>query len=314
VNSYASLLRSDDYPAGVPTNVWERFSEALVEPGASSADDLPIMAPGLVSDAAFSAWWRRAGHRGASPATARAVWRTAAADLRTILGTLRVPTLVVHAGDNQFIRVGHGRYLADHIPNARCVELETPDHVPWVSDADFGGEIEEFLTGQRQLAPSDRLLAAVLFTDIVESTQQANAIGDQAWRERLELHDRAVDRQLARFGGRLVKRTGDGVLATFDGPRRAVQCAIAIRAALGQLGLEVRAGLHMGEIEQRQDDVSGIAIHLAQRVQSLARPGEVLVSRTVVDLVTGSELRFADRGEHELKGLGGVWQLYAVTS
>jgi class 3 adenylate cyclase len=299
VNGYASILRSDDYPVGVPPQVWERFSEALVEPGPGSADDLPMMAPGLVSDSGFSNWWRRAGHRGASPAMARAVWRTSGTDLRSIIGTVGVPTLVVHAADNQFVRVGHGRYLAEHIPGARYVELSTADHIPWAS-------------GDRQLGPSNRLLATVLFTDIVSSTEQATALGDRAWNERLELHDRAVDRQLARFGGHLVKRTGDGVVATFDGPARAVQCATAIRDAVRQLGLQIRIGLHTGEIEQRRDDVAGIAVHLAQRVQSTARPDEVLVSRTVVDLVVGSGLKFEDRGEHELKGVSGNWLLYAV--
>jgi class 3 adenylate cyclase len=312
VNSYACLLRSDDYPVGVPMQVWERFSETVIEPGPSSADDLPIMAPGLASDASFSSWWRRAGHRGASPAAARAVWRAVSIDLRSILGTLQVPTLVVHAGANEFIRVGHGRYLAEHIPTARYVELDTADHVPWSSDADFVGEIEEFLTGERQLAPTDRLLATVLFTDIVSSTEQATTLGDQAWKERLELHDRAIDRQLARFGGLLVKRTGDGVLATFDGPARAVQCAVAIRDAIRQVGLTIRAGLHTGEIEQRGTDVAGIAVHIAQRVQGVARPGEVLVSRTVVDLVGGSGLQFEDRGEHALKGVPDPWRLFSV--
>ncbi len=196
VNSYCSLLRSDDYPIGVPARLWDRFGQDLVEPGPSSADDLPLMAPGLVSDAEFTSWWRRAGHRGASPATARASWRAAAVDLRSILGTVRVPTLVVHARDDKFVRADLGRYLADHVPNATYVELDTSDHVPWASDADFVGEIEEFLTGDRHLAPSGRLLATVLFTDIVNSTQQAVAFGDQAWRDRLDLHDRAVDRQL----------------------------------------------------------------------------------------------------------------------
>jgi len=287
--------------------------ESLIEPGASSGDDdLALMAPSMVSDASFATWWLRAGHRGASPATARAVWRASQTDLRSILDTLQVPTLVIHARDNQFCRVGHGRYLAAHIPGARYVEIDTADHVPWASDADFAGEIEEFLTGTRQMAPRDRLLATVLFSDIVGSTEQASALGDRAWGERLEQHDRAIDRQLARFGGHLVKWTGDGVLATFDGPARAVQCATAIRNAVLQLGLDVRVGLHAGEIERRGDDVAGIAVHLAQRVQSMARPGEVLVSRTVVDLVVGSDLKFEDRGEHEIRGVPGTWRLFAV--
>ena len=223
-----------------------------------------------------------------------------------------MPTLVLHARDDQFCRVGNGRYLAEHIDGARYVELDTADHVPWASGADITGEIEEFLTGTRQMAPSDRLLATVLFSDIVGSTEQATALGDKAWTARLEQHDRAVDRQLARFGGHLVKRTGDGVLATFDGPARAVQCAVAIRDALRQLGIDVRVGVHTGEIERRGDDVAGIAVHLAQRVQAQAQGGEVLVSRTVVDLVVGSDLRFVDRGEYELKGLPGRWRLFAV--
>jgi class 3 adenylate cyclase len=241
---------------------------------------------------------------------AQAVWRAGWTDLRSILPSLRVPTLVLHAGGDQFVRVGHGRYLAEHIPDARYVELDTADHVPWASDADMAGEIEEFLTGERRPVATDRLLATVLFTDIVQSTEQASALGDRAWKERLELHDRALDRQLARFGGNLVTRTGDGALATFDGPGRAVQCATAIREAMRQLGLELRAGLHTGEIERRGDEVSGIAVHLAQRVQSVAQPGEILVSRTVVDLVVGSGLSFSDRGEHDLKGVPGTWKLY----
>ncbi len=315
VNAFARLVRSDDYPWGVPAQVWEQFSDALIEPESSSADDLPLMLPGLASDPTFSSWWRRAGHRGASPATARAVWQATATDLRSVLPALSVPTLVVHARGNQLVRVDHGRYISEHIRDCRYVELDTADHIPWASDADFAGEIEEFLTGERQLAPTDRFLATVLFTDIVGSTEQATSLGDQVWKERLELHDRAIDRQLSRFGGHLVKRTGDGVLAILDGPARAVQCAVAIRGAVDQIGLATRVGLHTGEIEQRQDnDVSGIAVHLAQRVQSVARPGEILVSRTVVDLVVGSGLQFEERGEYQLKGVPGTWALYSVVA
>ncbi len=312
VNGYACLTRRDDYLFGVPASVVERFRESLIEPGLGSGDDVPLMAPSMMSDASFAAWWRRAGHRGASPATARAVWRASETDLRPILAGLRVPTLVLHARDNRFCRVDNGRYLAEHVAGARYVELDTADHVPWASTADFTGEIEEFLTGTRQIAPSDRFLATVLFSDIVGSTEQVTTVGDRAWTARLEQHDRAIDRQLARFGGHLVKRTGDGVLAIFDGPARAVQCSVAIRDALRQLGIDVRIGLHTGEIERRGDDVAGIAIHLAQRVQAKAQPGEVLASRTVVDLVVGSDLNFADRGEHELKGLQGKWRLFVV--
>ena len=232
--------------------------------------------------------------------------------MRPILDGLNLPTLVLHARDNRFCRVGNGRYLAEHIRGARYVELDSADHVPWTGHVDVAGEIEEFLTGTRQVVPSDRLLSTVLFSDIVGSTEQATTLGDRAWTARLEQHDRAVDRQLERFGGRLVKRTGDGVLAVFDGPARAVQCALAIRDALRQLGIDIRVGVHTGEIERRGDDVAGIAVHLAQRVEAKAQAGEVLVSRTVVDLVVGSDLRFVDHGEHELKGLPGQWRLFAV--
>lgn len=313
VNSFPCLTRKDDYPSGVPASLLEGFFESLIEPGTTSGNgDLGLMAPSMASDAGFAAWWLRAGHRGASPATARAVWRASQTDLRPILATLQLPTLVIHARSNEFCRVGHGHYLAAHIPGSSYVEIDAVDHVPWASDADFPGEIEEFLTGTRQIAPSDRLLATVLFTDIVGSTEQASVLGDRAWMAHLEQHDQAIDRQLARFGGHLVKRTGDGALATFDGPARAVQCAVAIRDALRQLGIDVRIGLHTGEIERRGDDVAGIAVHLAQRVQAIAHPGEVLVSRTVVDLVVGSDLHFVDRGEHELKGLPGMWRLFLV--
>lgn len=312
VNSYACIVRSDDYPFGVPTEVLDRFKEAVVQPGQSVVDDLPLMAPSLASDGSFAAWWRRAGHRGASPATARAVWRAAEADLRPGLDALRMPTLVLHSRHNQFVRVGHGRYLGDHVAGARYVELDADDHVPWAGGADFPGEIEEFLTGTRQLAPASRTLATVLLTDIVDSTEQATALGDRAWNERLALHDRTVDRQLTRFGGHLVKRTGDGALATFDGPARAVQCAKAIRDAIHQLGLDIRAGLHTGEIEVRGEDIAGMAVHIAARVTALAEPGEVLVSRTVTDLVAGSDLRFEDRGAHVLKGVPGTWRAFAV--
>jgi class 3 adenylate cyclase len=315
LNAYARLYRSADYPVGVPAELYENFAQTVVEPdNEAGLDDLPLMAPGLVGDQAFAAWWRRAGHRGASPATARAILAMSAADVRPMLGAVQAPTLVLHARDNAFVRVGHGRYLADHIGGARYVELPTAEHVPWASDADVTGEIEEFLTGARHMPVSDRFLATILFTDIVGSTEMAADLGDQRWRDRLDLHDRAVERQLVRFGGHVVKTTGDGTLATFDGPARAIAGATAIRDAVRQLGLDVRIGVHTGEVERRGDDVAGIAVHLAQRVQSTAEPGEVLVSRTVVDLVVGSGIEFDDRGEHELKGLPGAWRLFAVSS
>ena len=315
INSFARIVRTPDYPVGVPAGLFESFSEGLVDPEGPGTDDVSLMAPSLARDERFRAWWRRAGHRGASPAIATAVWRMLIdCDVRALLGDLSVPALVIHARDNAFIRVGHGRYLAEHIPGARLVELATADHVPWVSAADVAGEAEEFLTGTRHTPASHRPLAAVLFTDIVGSTERAASLGDRAWKERLDQHDQMAERQILRFGGRLVKSTGDGTLSTFDGPARAIESALAIRDALRQLGLDVRAGVHIGEIELRGDDVAGIAVHIAQRVSSLAGPGEVLVSRTVVDLVAGSGMEFDDRGDHELKGVPGSWRLFAVAN
>ena len=233
-------------------------------------------------------------------------------DARALLGDLVVPALVIHSRDNAYTRVGHGRYLAEHVPGARYVEVASADHVPWVCAADIAGEIEEFLTGTRHAPPPHRPLAAVLFTDIVGSTEQVALLGDRGWTERLDQHDQMVRRQVLRFAGRLVKSTGDGTLVTFDGPARAIECAVAVRDGLRQLGLDVRAGVHIGEIELRGDDVAGIAVHIAQRVSSLAEPGDVLVSRTVVDLVAGSGLTFEDRGERDLKGVPGTWRLFAV--
>ena len=201
MNGYSRLTRSNDYPFGVPVPVVEGFRDSLVEPGDASGDDLPLMAPSMASDAEFAAWWRRTGHRGASPSTARAVWRAAKTDLRPVLKGLEVPTLVLHARDDQLSALTTAVILPSRSTRA-SVELDTADHVPWTSAADIPGEVEEFLTGTRQMVPSDRVLATVLFSDIVGSTEQASEIGDRVWTALLEQHDRAIDRQLARFGGR----------------------------------------------------------------------------------------------------------------
>jgi class 3 adenylate cyclase len=314
VNTYARLLRAPDYPHGLPEDLFDRFAEGLVEPNpvdVASVDDLPLMAPSRVDDVAFQGWWRAAGHRGASPAVALAMHRMAAgSDVRALLARVQAPTLVLHSADNRYVHAAHGRYLADHLPAATHVEVQSGDHLPWAGDADFAGEIEQFLTGTRGAAPSNRRLAAVLFTDIVQSTNEARRIGDQRWRDRLDQHDGMTKRQVTRFGGQLVKATGDGVLATFDGPARAVECALALHDAIGQIGITIRAGVHVGEIEQRGADIAGIAVHIAQRICSTAEPGETLVSRTVTDLTAGSGIEFDDRGSHQLKGLDGSWHLY----
>jgi class 3 adenylate cyclase len=234
-------------------------------------------------------------------------------DVRDILPSIRVPTLVIHRTDDAQFRVGHGRYLAEHIPGARYVEFPGSDSWLFGDDVELiGGEIEEFVTGKRAAVSADRVLATVMFTDIVDSTAKASDLGDHAWRQLLDRHDDAVRRQIERYRGITVKHTGDGVAATFDGPARAITCACAIRDAVRVLGLEVRAGLHTGEIERRGDDVSGVGVHIAARVAQMAGPGEVLVSSTVKDLVVGSGIAFEDRGTHALKGVPDEWRLLSV--
>lgn len=316
VHGFARLIRDVDAPWGVPRDVFERFIDDVTDPSRrdDSMDDLALSAPSLAGDPEFRAWWKGAGQRSASPAVARAMDVVAlTTDVRSVLPSITVPTLVLHRVDNGFVRVGHARFLAEQIPGARLVELPGRDHLPYAGDTDeLLGEIEELLTGSRATPVTDRVLATIVFTDIVDSTRLAATTGDRRWRELLDEHDRMSGRQVQRFGGRQVKTTGDGTLAIFDAPARAIQCAQALRDGARQLGLSMRVGLHTGEVERRGDDVAGMAVHIAARVQAHAQPGEVWVSRTVADLVTGSTVRFEDRGEHELKGVPGVWKLLAV--
>jgi class 3 adenylate cyclase len=249
-----------------------------------------------------------------SPAMARANWTAnSEIDVRPILASVGVPTLVLHRRDDT-MPIEHGRYYAEHIPGARLVELEGRDHWPFVGDVDaIIGEVEEFVTGARAAHASDRVLATVLFTDIVGSTERAAQLGDSAWRAVLQEHDELVRGQLAAHGGRELKQMGDGFLATFDRPARAVHCATKITSEATELGISVRAGLHTGECEQRGDDMAGLAVHIGARIGALAGPGEVLVSGTLRDLVLGSGIEFSDRGVHALKGVPGDWSVFAVT-
>ena len=234
-------------------------------------------------------------------------------DVRPLLGSIRVPTLILHRRQDPAIHPGHGAHLAEHIPDARLVELEGTDSLPFLGDPEqVPGEIEEFLTGARAAPEPDRVLATVLFTDIAGSTERAAALGDARWGAVLAQHQEAVAGQVARHRGRVVKTTGDGVLATFDGPARAIRAATALIADAAGLGLEVRAGLHTGECDVVGDDVQGVAVHIAARVMGLAAPGQALVSGTVRDLVVGSGLAFTEHGEHELRGVPGTWRLWAV--
>jgi class 3 adenylate cyclase len=268
----------------------------------------------MMDDADYLRWITAGMRLGASPGAAVALGRmNGDIDIRDILSAVRVPTLILHRTRERVIPVGGARFLAERIPGARLVELPGEDHHPWLGDSDaIVDEMEEFLTGVRPAVEPDRVLATVLFTDLVASTERAVALGDRRWRELLLAHHAAVRRELTRFRGHEIHTAGDGFLATFDGPARAVRCAMAIRQAVRILGLELRAGVHTGEIELMGDDVGGIAVHIGARVAAEAYPGEVLVSSTVKDLVAGSGLEFDDRGLHTLKGVPGDWRLFTV--
>lgn len=317
VNTYACLERAADYPFGIPTEVLRRFEEEVTHPASTieTADMMTTLAPSVASDERFVQWWEDAGRRGASPATARALWSVGFhADVRELLPSVQAPTLVVHRRDCIWTRVGHGRHLAEHIPDSKYVELPGTDAPPFTENAELVlEEIEEFLTGRRRDHRHDRVLATVVFTDIVRSTEQAARRGDQQWCELLDRHDAMVRRQLQRFHGHEVKATGDGFLVSFDGPTRAIRFALAVRDGARQLGIDVRAGAHTGEVELRDADLGGIAVHIGQRISSLAGPGEVLLSSTVKELAAGSGIELDDRGSHHLEGVPDEWRVFAAS-
>jgi len=311
---YGSFAR---FSSWLPTK--EALAEFLgyIDQAWGSGGSLPLFAPSIANDPGGQQWWARFERLGASPAAASALMRmNSQIDISGILSTIQVPTLVIHRTEDVTINVEGGRYLAEHIPGARYIELPGKDHIPFVGDnaGQIADAIQEFLTGSRAPVPVDRVLATVLFTDIVGSTEKAAALGDRHWRDLLEKHHATIRSNLARFRGHEVKTTGDGFLATFDGPARGVRCACAIAEEIKTLGINVRAGLHTGECEVMGDDVGGIAVHIGARVASLAGAGEVLVSSTVKDLVAGSGLRFGDRGNQTLKGVPGEWHVYAVNA
>jgi class 3 adenylate cyclase len=314
VNGTARLARDDDYPMGIPRRFFDRFLEVNFDPDAAAQgfDFMGLTAPTMAADDAFRAWWDKAGHRAAGPTAARAIQSvTLYADVRSVLPLVRVPTLVLHRRGAELIRVGHGRHLAEHIPNARYVELDGDDEVHWVGDtAVMLDEIEDFFAHATGDTRVDRLLTTILFAGVVGSAAQSDGDGELD-RATLDRYEAMVARLVARLGGRPVRSTG-GPVALFDGPARAVRCACAIRDAGAQLGLVVRAGLHTGEVEIDGDDVAGVAVDVAARVQAAAEPNQVFVSRTVVDLVAGSGLRFADSGLHDLGGESATWRLFSA--
>ena len=311
--SYARLEAAPDYPEGLPRKGLDRAVDQINRSW-GRGETIEFFAPSLASSPGVRDFWARLERYGASPGAVRALNETnLRIDVRSILPAIRVPTLVLHNRNDHVVPIDMGRYLARHIPNARFAEFDG-DHLIFTGDVDGAlAAVEEFVTGKRTTgSAAERTLATVLFTDIVGSTERARSLGDRGWREILDAHDECARRRLERHRGRLVKTTGDGLLATFDGPARGIRCAAAIRDDVRALGLDVRAGLHIGEIEVRGDDIGGIAVHIAARVQEQAQPGEVLVSRTITDLVAGSDLTFAERGEHQLRGIGGRWQLFAA--
>jgi class 3 adenylate cyclase len=313
IDAYARLRQSDDQPWAVNPEMVDWFLDWL-ERGWGTGDLTVLVAPSQAENPTFRHRLARAERLSVSPGAAVAIQRLVCdSDLTSVLPTISSPTLVIAHAGNTYVQPEQSRFLAEHITSACHVELAGDDHLYWVGDVDgLTDEIERFHTGARAVAVANRLLATVLFTDIVGSTGKAVELGDQSWRRLLDRHDDLVRRQVERFRGRVVNTTGDGFVTVFDGPGRAVRCACAIRDAVRPLGIDIRAGVHTGEIEQRGDDVAGIAVHIAARVASHAEPGQVVVSRTVVDLAAGSGIGFVDRGEHDLKGVPQAWRLYAV--
>lgn len=310
----ARRVRDEDYPCGIPPAVAARYVERMIATwGTGRAAELG--APDLARGRRFLATRGRLERLAMSPGQFAALYpRTYEIDIRPVLETIRVPTLVLHRRDNPYMRVGNGRYLARHIEGARLVELEGRQHLFHAGDTEaLLGAVQEFLTGTREIPDYGRVLATVLFTDIVDATPLAERLGDRGWRQLQSAHHQLVRQELRRFRGQEVDTTGDGFFATFDGPARAVRCALAIRDVVRPLDIEIRAGLHTGECELVGEKVGGIAVHIGARVMAAAAPGEVWVSRTVRDLVAGSGLEFCTRGTHALKGVSGDWELFAAS-
>jgi class 3 adenylate cyclase/pimeloyl-ACP methyl ester carboxylesterase len=312
--AFVRWLAAPDFAWGYTEKQSQAQLDYIAHRWGSGASGETWYAPSLAGDQAAREWVGRMEQRSGTPsAMATLMAMNGLIDIRPVLPTVSVPTLVIHRSGDRVVDVHHGRYYAEHIPGVRYLELPGDDHWWWLGDADaIIDPIEEFVTGSPARRREERVLKTVLFTDIVGSTQRAVELGDRRWKELLDAHDHAVRRQLDRFGGEAVNTTGDGFLAAFDGPARAIRGAQAIASEAATLGLEVRSGLHTGECELRGGDLAGIAVHIGARVAALAGEGEVLVTSTVRDLVAGSGIEFSDRGHHDLKGVPGSWQLLAA--
>jgi class 3 adenylate cyclase len=316
VNGAARVLQAPDYDAGAPQSRASQFTAVATEMDAveQGLDVLEQIAPSVARDHAFRAWWDIAGNRAASPSMARrSAQAMLDADVRHKLSEITAPTLILHRSESSFVEVGHGRYLGKNIAGSRYVEIPGVDTLYWVGDATpILDEVEEFITGARGGVDAERVLTTIVFTDIVGSTARAAALGDDHWRDLLDNHDTTVRRELERFRGIEVNTVGDGFVAIFTSPSVAIECADAIVDAVRPLGIEVRVGIHAGEVEVRGDDIAGMAVHIGARVSGLAGPSEVLVSSTVREIVTGSRRAFVEYGEHQLKGVPGSWRIYAL--
>jgi class 3 adenylate cyclase len=311
--TYASLIRREGFPQGIDRSLVDAFIEHVT--GAwGEGRSVDVFAPGLAADAAFRARWAKFERMAVSPGSARILLQTAIeTDVRAILGSVQAPALVLHRAGDVAVPASCGRHLAGRLPSARYVELPGADHFPWVGDTEAVlGEVEEFLTGARSAGATERVLATVLFADLVDSTALAARLGDRGWGELLRAFHQRARTEVERFGGTEIDTAGDGYFAAFDGPARAVRCADRLRRAMAELGVEVRQGIHTGECERNGTKLAGLAVHVGARVCALAGPGEVLASSTVRDLTVGSTLRFTERGEHELKGVPGTWRLFAA--
>jgi class 3 adenylate cyclase len=313
LNGFARLLRADDYPAGMPPEVRDAVLQTITEHWGTGRL-ANVLAPSVAGRAGVQDWYGRVERYAASPGTALAKMRGIfELDVRHVLPLVVAPTLVVQNTGDRLVRAGHGRYLAEHLQDAQLLERESDDHWP-LADGDLVGAIEEFVVGSRsESAAFDRFLATVLFVDVAGSTERITEVGDASWRALLDSFQSTVERALLTHRGELENTAGDGAFATFDGPARGIRCAASIRDSLRRNGLDVRSGLHTGEVTRREGEVSGLAVHIGARVSALAEPGEVLVTRTVRDLVSGSGIHFEDRGEHALKGVPDSWVLYAAS-
>lgn len=317
VNTFARWRRADDYPIGMPDGTWHKLVDRYEQHWGQTSEILSLTAPSMSNDGRFRDWFLRYQRLSMPPAAATAMYRwVTTLDVRPLLPLIRVPTLVIHRKTSPHYRLPFGQYLADHIPGATLVEIPGGDGFPFNAGdvTPILDEIERFLTGSRSEPVLDRMLATILFTDIVDSTRIAADRGDAAWLELLRRHDEIVSEHLDRYRGRQVNYTGDGVVAVFDGPARAVVCAARLREALVQIGITVRIGLHTGEFELKDDQIAGLAVHLAARIMAAAGPGRIFTSGTVRDLVLGSGIEFGAAGEHELKGVPGRWPLFELLS